>query len=411
MVFPGEIAVLLGGVAAGRGSVNFAAVLIAACVGAVAGDQVGYWIGHRYGQQLLRRLPDRLLDEERLENARVFVRRTGAKGVVLGRWTAALRALVPGMAGMSHMPYPRFATANVVGGVLWASLVASVGYIAGDSWHRVQSALGSASTVLLGLILVAAVAWHVSRRVRERRRARAAVEPARTAAVDIAAADSDPASINVAAANPETALASAASASAASMHAASSRADPGGVAPRLTRGRSLGPTRPRPPSQPEVSWSSAFPGASLPLLFVVLACVGVAACAVYSIRATADAGTGIGARQVGATARCPVAGSAGSAGSAGPTGTGPADGRGAVQPTDRPRPVRPRPASPHPAAAGRGGGTGRAARTRPVHRRRRRYASERGTTLALGVEPGAFRVYTPANTASVAPLWRIDRSR
>ena len=231
VVLPGEIAVLLGGVAAGRGSVNLAAVLMAACVGAVAGDQVGYWIGHRYGQQLLRRLPDRLLDGERLENARLFVRRTGAKGVILGRWTAALRALVPGMAGMSHMPYPRFATANVVGGVLWASLVASVGYIAGDSWHRVQSALGSASTALLGLILVAAVAWHVSRRVRERRRARAAVEPARTAAADIAAADSDPASINVAAANPETALASAASASAASMHAASSRADPGGSGP------------------------------------------------------------------------------------------------------------------------------------------------------------------------------------
>ena len=231
VVLPGEIAVLLGGVAAGRGSVNFAAVLMAACVGAVAGDQVGYWIGHRYGQQLLRRLPDRLLDEERLENARLFVRRTGAKGVILGRWTAALRALVPGMAGMSHMPYPRFAIANVVGGVLWASLVASVGYIAGDNWHRVQSALGSASTVLLGLILVAAVAWHVSRPVRERRRARAAVEPARTAAADIAAADSDPASINVAAANPETALASAASAFAASMHAASSRADPGGSGP------------------------------------------------------------------------------------------------------------------------------------------------------------------------------------
>lgn len=231
VVLPGEIAVLLGGVAAGRGSVNLAAVLMAACVGAVAGDQVGYWIGHRYGQQLLRRLPDRLLDGERLENARLFVRRTGAKGVILGRWTAALRALVPGMAGMSHMPYPRFATANVVGGVLWASLVASVGYIAGDSWHRVQSALGSASTALLGLILVAAVAWHVSRLVRERRRARAAVEPARTAAADIAAADSDPASINVAAANPETALASAASASAASMHAASSRADPGGSGP------------------------------------------------------------------------------------------------------------------------------------------------------------------------------------
>jgi undecaprenyl-diphosphatase len=278
VVFPGEIAVLLGGVAAGRGSVNFAAVLTAACAGAVAGDQVGYWVGHRYGQQLLRRLPDRLLDAERLENARAFVRRTGAKGVVLGRWTAALRALVPGLAGTSHMPYPRFATANVVGGVLWASLVASVGYIAGDSWHRVQSALGSASTALLGLIVVAGVAWHIGRRRRERRRWPAAGKPVGgldgdhvagadkpvgTRDVDhvaggggrpagASAADSHAAAVTLAAANPETRAASAAT-----------KPTPV-VRPRLTGGRLLGPTRPRPPSQPEVSWSSAFPGARSP---------------------------------------------------------------------------------------------------------------------------------------------------
>ena len=134
-------------------------------------------MGHRYGQQLLRRLPDRLLDAERLENAREFVRRTGAKGVVVGRWTAALRALVPGLAGVSQMPYSRFATANAAGGVLWAGLVASVGYIAGDSWHRVESDLGSASSALLGLILVVGVAWHVGRRLRARRRSPVAGKP------------------------------------------------------------------------------------------------------------------------------------------------------------------------------------------------------------------------------------------
>jgi membrane-associated protein len=221
VVFPGEIAVLLGGVAAGRGSVNFAAVLIAACAGAVAGDQVGYWVGHRYGQQLLRRLPDRLLDADRLENARTFVRRTGAKGVVLGRWTAALRALVPGLAGMSHMPYPRFASANVAGGVLWAGLVASVGYVAGDSWHRVQSDLGSASTALLGLILVMGVAWHVGRRLRERRRSPGAGSPADTTA----AADSDDAAVTLSATNPDTAAAWA-----ATTPTSNSRGDPVGEA-------------------------------------------------------------------------------------------------------------------------------------------------------------------------------------
>ncbi len=166
--FPGEVAVLLGGVAASQGSVDIALVVIAACLGAVIGDQIGYLVGREWGQQLLRKIPDRLLDEDRLQKGRTYIRRLGAKGVILGRWTAALRALVPGLAGMAHMSYPRFLIANVIGGVGWATLVAVVGYLAGNSYKKVESALGSVSYVLLGLVVAGFVAWHFVRRRREK---------------------------------------------------------------------------------------------------------------------------------------------------------------------------------------------------------------------------------------------------
>lgn len=169
VVFPGEIAVLLGGVSASRGTVSLAEVLIAAALGAVSGDQVGYVIGRRYGEQLLRRIPDRLLDEDRLQAARSFIRRMGAKGVIIGRWTAALRALVPGLAGMAHMHYGRFLAANVVGGVLWAVVVGVVGYEAGDQWPKVQSAVGNASYAVLAVVVVALLGVHLARRRRARR--------------------------------------------------------------------------------------------------------------------------------------------------------------------------------------------------------------------------------------------------
>ena len=120
--FPGEIAVLLGGVAASQGSVPIALVVIAACLGAVLGDQVGYVVGREWGEQVLRKIPDRLLDEDRLQKGRAYIRRMGAKGVILGRWTAALRALVPGPGGHVAHAYPRFLIANVIGGVGWATL-------------------------------------------------------------------------------------------------------------------------------------------------------------------------------------------------------------------------------------------------------------------------------------------------
>jgi undecaprenyl-diphosphatase len=168
VIFPGEIAVLLGGVAAAQGSVSITLVLIAACLGAVLGDQVGYVVGREWGQQVLRKIPDRVLDEDRLQKGRAYIRRMGAKGVILGRWTAALRALVPGLAGMAHMSYPRFLVANVIGGVGWAVAVGVVGYLAGNSYKKVESALGGVSYVLLGVIAVAAVVWHFTRHRRSK---------------------------------------------------------------------------------------------------------------------------------------------------------------------------------------------------------------------------------------------------
>jgi undecaprenyl-diphosphatase len=164
VVIPGEISVFLGGVAAGKHNVALAAVIVAACLGAVLGDQVGYWIGREYGERVLRRIPDRILDEQRLGNAQNYIRRTGAKGVILGRWTAALRALVPGLAGLSGMHYIRFFIANTIGGVGWAIAIVMIGYAAGDQYKHAQSLLGKSSSILLGIIVIGAVAVHFWRK-------------------------------------------------------------------------------------------------------------------------------------------------------------------------------------------------------------------------------------------------------
>src|SRR5690242_1050296 len=98
VVLPGEIGVVLGGVLANQGKLPLAAVLVAGILGAIMGDSVGYWVGGRYGERVLRRIPDRLLDDEKLQRGEDSVRRLGGKSVFVGRFTAALRALVPGLA-------------------------------------------------------------------------------------------------------------------------------------------------------------------------------------------------------------------------------------------------------------------------------------------------------------------------
>lgn len=159
LLVPGEIAVLLGGVVAHGGGLPLWAVIAAGVLGAAVGDQVGYLTGRRFGQRMIDRLPARVRRSGEVDRALALVRRRGALAVVLGRWVAALRALVPGVAGLSGMPQGRFTVANVVGGAAWASTVAVLGFAAGASYRVLERRLGLGSEVLLGVLAVAVLLW------------------------------------------------------------------------------------------------------------------------------------------------------------------------------------------------------------------------------------------------------------
>lgn len=163
IVFPGETAVLLAGVAAHQGAVPLWAVIVVASVGAIIGDSIGYEVGSRYGEQLLARLPNRLISPERVERAKGTLRRHSARAVILGRFTATLRVLVPGLAGMSRVRYRSFLASNAAGAVVWAVVAAVVGYVAGAGYRAAASRL---SVIGLGVlaVLVAAMLLHLLRR-------------------------------------------------------------------------------------------------------------------------------------------------------------------------------------------------------------------------------------------------------
>lgn len=169
MFIPGEIALILGGVAASVGHVSVLWVGVCGVLGAVIGDSIGYFVGDRWGVQLLHSTLGRKVPIERLDAARAFVAKRGGRAVFIGRFTAALRALVPGLAGMSGVPYRVFLPWNIAGGTVWACASVALGYAAGTSWHLAAHYASIFGVTVLVLVAVAIVwAWIRHRRASER---------------------------------------------------------------------------------------------------------------------------------------------------------------------------------------------------------------------------------------------------
>lgn len=177
LVLPGEIAVVLGGVLASQGRVSLPVMLAVAAIAAIAGDSAGYEIGRWWGPRLLE-LPIVRRRAGMVREAERYLRRRGGTVVFVGRWTSVLRAIVPGVAGMSRMPYGRFLFFNVVGGVAWAAAFTMAGYAAGESYTYIEAATGWGSWILTGAVVIWLGATWVRRR---RRRSRVAAGGAQDA--------------------------------------------------------------------------------------------------------------------------------------------------------------------------------------------------------------------------------------
>jgi membrane protein DedA with SNARE-associated domain len=129
-------------------------------VAAVVGDSVGFEIGRKLGPRMVR-APVLRNHPDRIVSAQEYLRRRGGRAVVMGRFTAFLRAVMPGLAGASRMEYRRFLVFNVIGGVLWGSACVLLGYFAAHSISTITHALGITSGVIVAFIVVGLIwAWH-----------------------------------------------------------------------------------------------------------------------------------------------------------------------------------------------------------------------------------------------------------
>jgi membrane-associated protein len=135
---PGDSILFLAGAFCATGAhsadphLNLAVVVIGSFVAAIAGAQLGYLIGHRFGTRLFK--PDaRFFKTEYLEQAQDFFDKRGPRSVVLARFIPFVRTIIPILAGTGRMPARKFAVANLIGATIWAVGVSLLGFWLGSA--------------------------------------------------------------------------------------------------------------------------------------------------------------------------------------------------------------------------------------------------------------------------------------
>lgn len=128
---PGDSLLVTAAVLRDQLNVSIWALLAVGFVAAFLGDQVGFWLGRKFGRKLFK-ADARVLKLQYLHAAEDFFAKHGPAALVLGRFVPIVRTYVPVAAGTAQMPYRHFIGWNVTGAALWVLSMNLVGVFLGN---------------------------------------------------------------------------------------------------------------------------------------------------------------------------------------------------------------------------------------------------------------------------------------
>ena len=177
--FPGETMLLLASFASATFDQQLLLPIVIACaaLGAILGDNLGFYVGRTGGRAFIERFGRYLfLKPRHLDWAEKFFMKHGDKTVFFGRFIAILRTWSAFLAGVNHMRWRTFLVYNAAGGILWAIMYGLIGYFAGrilqNNFALVEHIASTVSWIGAAIIIAAVVTIYIIFRVRRARRLR-----------------------------------------------------------------------------------------------------------------------------------------------------------------------------------------------------------------------------------------------
>jgi membrane protein DedA with SNARE-associated domain len=154
----GELALMLGGVAAERGDASLIAMTAAACAAAIAGDVASLLIGRRLGRPFLERHGARIgIAAPRLDRVDDFFQRHGGKALFVGRFNGFLRSTMPFAVGSAGVAVRRLLPYSAASAVIWTATFTAIGYLLAESFESAGATatrIGFALALVVGAVLM-----------------------------------------------------------------------------------------------------------------------------------------------------------------------------------------------------------------------------------------------------------------
>jgi membrane-associated protein len=175
LVFPGGEVVFLAGIAAsgtgtqilGEAKLSAPLLFTLAPVAAIAGGEVGYWFGKKYGRKFFERPNTRFFNLKMVETTEKWLIRYGPrKALVFGRFIPFARTLINPVCGVVNLERKLFSTWNAIGAIIWTQVAIGIGYLLGD---LIEGSVDKYLLPIVGLIVLLSLVPMALETLRERK--------------------------------------------------------------------------------------------------------------------------------------------------------------------------------------------------------------------------------------------------
>lgn len=158
-IIPGSVTMTGIGILAGSGVIPIPLTLLAACLGAIAGDSASYLLGYFYSDKLQTMWPFSRYPQW-IDYGKSYFEKHGGKSVLIGRFVGPLRSIIPVIAGMMRMSHWRFYIANITSALLWSLLYMLPGVLLGAASSELPPE--TATKLLLLVLIVLGLIWIIT---------------------------------------------------------------------------------------------------------------------------------------------------------------------------------------------------------------------------------------------------------